>query len=41
MTHEEQRLVLGLSASEGSVTHAGLTQITELRERWDENRAGF
>lgn len=28
MTHEEQRIVLGLSASEGSLAHAGLRQMT-------------
>lgn len=28
VTHEEQRFVLGLSASEGSLAHAGLRQMT-------------
>lgn len=28
MTHEEQWLVLGLSASEGSLAHGGLRQVT-------------
>lgn len=28
VTHEEQRLVLGLSASEGSLAHAGLREKT-------------
>lgn len=40
VTHEEQRLVLGLGASEGSLAHAGLRQIAAAIEV-GENTAGF